>query len=305
MKKIVFALTLLFSATSFSQTIEELKAEKAKKDAELAKLQGEVKALQTKIASFPGWKFGAFGTIGVNLSGFNNWYSNAVPNSSAGNIGVTINGFANLDKEKYFWKNSSNINLGWIKLDDKNKKNDETGFKGSTDVFSFTSLFGYKITKSFAVSTLAEYKTTFIENFNDPGYLDVGLGATWTPISELVVVIHPLNYNFVFSKGATAYDSSTGAKIVAEYNKTIGSFKFKSNVSTFQSYKTANLSNWTWINYLGFSIWKGIGVALEGGIRQNKQESFNSPLNKGKWVNLSEAKSDLQSYWLFGLSYRF
>ena len=31
------------------------------------------------------------------------------------------------------------------------------------------------------------------------GYLDAGVGATWTPVTDLVVVIHPLNYNFVFA----------------------------------------------------------------------------------------------------------
>lgn len=303
MKKIVFAIAVLFGATSFAQTVEELKAEKAKKDAQISKLQGESNALKTKIDAFPGWKYGAFGTIGANLSGFNNWYSNSVPNSSAGNIGITVNGYANLDREKYFWRNSGNINLGWVKLDNKDISTDDTKFKGTTDVFSISSLYGYKLNDKWAVSALGEYRTSLIENFNNPGYLDFGVGATWTPIPELVVVIHPLNYNFVFSKGATSYDSSMGAKIVAEYNKTFGKVKFRSNLSTFQSYKSSDLSNWTWINSVGFNIWKGIGVGLEAGLRQNKQEAYN--FNKGKFSSLSATDNTTQSYWLFGLSYAF
>lgn len=307
MKKIVFALALLVSVSSFAQTVEELKAEKAKKEAEASKIQGEVNALKAKIDAFPGWKFGAFGTIGANFSGFNNWYSNTTPNSSAGNIGVTVNGFANLDREKYFWRNSGNINLGWVKLDDKSKPTEDKSFRGTTDVFNISSLYGYKLSKSLAVSALGEYRTTLIENFNNPGYLDFGVGATWTPMPELVVVIHPLNYNFVFSKGETTYDSSLGAKIVADYNKTIGMFKFRSNFTTFQSYKSSDLSNWTWVNSLGFNIWKGIGVGIETGLRGNKQETYNALKSDASlnWNTLADAKTKTQSYWLFGLSYGF
>ncbi|PKH50252.1 hypothetical protein CXF68_05855 [Tenacibaculum sp. Bg11-29] len=304
MKKIILTLAFVCSIASLkAQTAEELKKDLATKNAEIGKLQGEANALQSKIDAFPGWKFGAFGTIGANLSGFNNWYSNAVPNSSAGNIGITVNGFANLDREKYFWRNSANVNLGWVKLDDKNNANDDTEFKGTTDVFTITSLFGYKLTKTLAVSTLAEYRTSFIKNFNDPGYLDFGVGATWIPIPELVVVVHPLNYNYVFSKSGSEYTSSLGTKIVAEYNKKIGNFKFRSNLSTFQSYKSSDLSNATWINSIGFNIWKGIGIGIESGLRANKQETFNSDLTNFPSLNATPGK--VQSYWLAGLSFGF
>ncbi len=304
MKKIVLTLAFVCSIISLqAQTVEELKKDLTAKKGEISKLEGEASALQSKIDAFPGWKFGAFGTIGANFSGFDRWYSNAVPNSSTGNIGVTVNGFANLDSEKYFWRNSGNLNLGWIKLDDKDNANDDTKFKGTTDVFTITSLYGYKLTKKIAVSTLAEYRTSFIKNFNDPGYLDVGVGITWTPIPELIVVAHPLNYNFVFSKSGSDYESSLGAKIVAEYNKQIGDFKFRSNLSTFQSYKSSDLSNATWINSIGFNVWKGIGIGLESGLRANKQEAFNSDLTN--YPSLSATPGKIQSYWLAGLSYSF
>ncbi|WBX73460.1 DUF3078 domain-containing protein [Tenacibaculum pacificus] len=304
MKKIILTLAFVCSIVSLqAQTAEELKKDLATKKGEISKLQGEANALQSKIDAFPGWKYGAFGTIGANFSAFDNWYSNTVPNSSAGNVGITVNGFANLDREKYFWRNSGNINLGWVKLDDKNNPNDDTEFNGTTDVFTVTSLFGYKLTKTLAASTLVEYRTSLIKNFNDAGYLDFGLGLTWIPIPELVVVAHPLNYNYVFSKSGSNFDSSLGAKIVAEYNKKIGNFKFRSNLSTFQSYKSADLSNATWINSIGFNIWKGIGVGVESGLRANKQEAFNSALTN--YPSLEATPGKVQSYWLAGLSYGF
>ena len=300
MKKLVLTLALAVAGVTLNaQTVEELKAEKAKKTAEAAKLTGEANALQAKIDAFPGWKYGAFGTIGANFSGFNDWYSNALPNGSTGNIGVTVNGYANLDREKFFWRNSGNLNLGWVKIDDGVTDSD---FEPTTDVFTITSLYGYKLSKKLAVSALAEYRTTFLENFNDPGYLDFGVGITWTPISELVVVVHPLNYNFVFSDGSSEYESSLGAKVVADYNKQLGKFKFRSNLSGFLSYESSDLSNLTWVNSLGFNIWKGIGVGLESGLRSNKQEAFNIG-NRG--TTLENTKNEIQSYWLVGLSYAF
>lgn len=304
MKKIVLTLAFVCSIASLkAQTVEELKKDLKAKKGEISKLKGEASALQSKIDAFPGWKFGAFGTIGANFSGFNNWYSNAIANSSAGNIGITVNSFANLDREKYFWRNSGNINLGWVKLDDRDNPNDDTEFNATTDVFTVTSLFGYKLTKTLAASTLVEYRTSFIQNFNDPGYLDFGLGLTWTPIPDLVVVAHPLNYNYVFSKSGSNFESSLGAKIAAEYNKKIGGFKFRSNISTFQSYESADLSNLTWINSVGFNIWKGIGVGLESGLRTNKQETFNSKLTS--YPSLDKTPNKVQSYWLAGLTYGF
>ena len=174
-----------------------------------------------KLDALPGWKKGAFGTIGANLSGFDNWYSKGKPNSAAGNIGFTVNAFANLKEEKFFWRNSANVNLSWVKFDDKDDPNDNSEFQEATDVFTITSLYGRKLNEKFAISTLGEYRTTILSNFNDPGYLDLGVGATWTPITDLIVVIHPLNYNFVFSKGESVFESSLGAKIVADYTRQI------------------------------------------------------------------------------------
>lgn len=299
---------LAFSA-SFAQTIDDLKAEQAVKKDSIKAIQGRVNALQSQIDAFPGWKTGAFGTIGANFSKFNNWYSQGTPNNSSGNIGVTVNGFANLDREKYFWRNSANINLQWVKLDNKDDPTDKEGFSGTTDVFNVTSLYGYKLSPKFAISALGEYRTSIINNFNDPGYLDLGVGATWTPITDMVVVIHPLNYNFVFADNDAAYESSTGAKIVVDYTKQLGAINFKTNFSTFQSYKDGDLSNWTWINSFGYTLWKGIGVGFEFGLRSNKQEALGNALGlvpvPTPTPTLDNVDNDLQSYYLLGLNYSF
>lgn len=309
MKKILITLSLvLWASIGFAQTEEELKAQLTTKKDSIAAIQSRVNALQGQIDKLPGWKKGAFGTIGANLSRFNNWYAQGNPNVSSGNIGVTVNGYANLNHEKFFWRNSGNINLGWVKFDDLNDPNDDDSFRQATDVFNISSLYGRKLTEKFAISGLGEYRTTILSNFNDPGYLDLGVGATWTPITDLVVVIHPLNYNFVFSKSDAVFESSLGAKIVADYTKKIGAINFKTNLSMFQSYKSGDLSNYTWINSFGYTLWNGIGLGFEFGLRNNKQEALNYALTgptPDPTVTFDTVDNKLQTYFLVGLNYAF
>jgi hypothetical protein len=301
MKKVLLLLTL-FIGTSIlnAQTKAELQSQKAEKQAAADALQAEANAIQAQINALPGWRKGAFGTIGGSLSNFSNWYSQGAPNNASGNIGFTLNGYANLIEEKFFWRNSLSTNLNWVKLDNKDNPNDDDSFNPTTDVFSLTSLYGRNITKTLAASGLMEYRTTLLNNFNDPGYLDLGVGATWTPIENLIIVVHPLNYNFVFSKANTIFESSLGAKIVADYTRQIGAVNFKTNFSSFQSYKSGDYSNWTWANSFGYTLWKMIGVGFDFGLRNNKQEAANAT-----GTTLDTVDNKLQSYYTVGLSYKF
>ena len=308
MKKILLLFAFFIGLTSINgQTLEELKAaQKVKKDS-VAAIQGRVDAIQGQIDALPGWRVGAFGTIGGSLSNFNNWYSQGKPNNASGSIGFAVNAYANLIEDKFFWRNALTTNLNWTKLDDKDNPNDDDSFNATTDVFNISSLYGRNIAKNLAVSGLMEYRTTLLNNFNDPGYLDLGVGATWTPAKNLVVVIHPLNYNFVFSSGDTVFESSLGAKIVADYTRQIGAVNFKTNLSMFQSYKSSNYSNWTWTNSFSYTLWKMIGVGFDFGLRSNKQEALSYALAQtpATATSFDDVDNDLQTYYTIGLSYKF
>ena len=308
-KSLLFSLAMLaFCFSLQAQTVEELQAQKAEKvkelstlEPQLADLKGKVDALKADVAGltniltpYPRWDVGALGNVGLSFSNFNNWFSKSTPNTSATTIGFTLNSFASLQQKKYFWRNGSNLTLGWLKFDNKDDDNDSDTLQVAADAFNVTSLFGYKLSEKFALSTLGEYRTSILKGkFNDPGYLDLGVGGTWTPVADLVVVVHPLNYNFVFSSGAFDYESSLGCKIMADYTRKITKgVAWKSNLSGFLSYKGSDLSNWTWVNGFSTAV-RGIGIGLDVGLRSNKQEA----LAAGKTDN------PLQTYWLLGLSY--
>ncbi len=317
-KLLLFALlTIVFHHWTYAQTEEELEATRTEKQQQIKELQGQINTLKGEVAKindqlleFPRWETGAFGVLGVNFKGFNNWLARDKPNVVSNSISISANGFANLFTEKSFWRNSGNINLGWIKFDDRDNPDDNPELESAADVINLSSHYGYKFSEKLAISTLGEYRSTIINNFNDPGYLDLGIGMTWTPINNLVVVANPLNYNIVFTQEGDSFDSSLGAKIVADYTQEVTSgVKWRSNLSLFLSYKElSELSNWTWVNGLGFTAWKGIGVGLELGLRSNKQEflAFNNKVVDNPDSGLDQLDDNpLQTYWIIGLSYNF
>lgn len=312
MKKTLLLLTLFLSIGSINaQTLDELKATLAVQKDSLKVAQGRVDATQGKIDAFPGWKKGAFGTIGGSVSNFSNWYAQKSPNNRSGNIGFTVNAFANLNTDLYFWRNSGNLNLSWVKFNDKDNPNDNTQWREANDVFNVSSLYGMKLSETFAFSGLGEYRTTILNNFNNPGYLDVGVGATYTPIKDLVVVVHPLNYNMVFSRNDAIFQSSYGTKILVDYTRQIKEISFKTNLSLFQSYKSSNLSNWTWNNSFGYTLWKMIGVGFDFGLRNNKQEALKYTVENYDVTGtdpvptFDNINNKLQTYWMIGLNYKF
>jgi hypothetical protein len=291
-----------------AQDLEALKAEQSAKTAQLDSLKAELSALtkqvdgltgelasiKDQLTPYPRWKKGLLGNLGLSLTTFDNWLPKDQPNTTAVNIGLTSTGFINGEWEKSFWRNSANLTLGWIKFDNRDQPDVEGEFQVAADALNVISLYGYKLSPKFAISTLGEYRTSVLDGkLNNPGYLDLGMGATWTPVPDLVVVMHPLNYNFVFSSDEFDFQSSLGAKVVADYTKRIvKGLNWRSNLSAFASYEGSDLSNWTWINTFS-TAFKGIGIGLDVGLRNNKQEA----LAAGKTDN------PLQAYWILGLSY--
>lgn len=299
MKNIVTLLIIFITATSSmygQKTLEQLKAEKVLLETkaeplikEADAIKGEIEALNKQIAEFPGWYKGASGILGANFLGRGDWFAAGdLRNSKATSISGTFTGFLNRLDDKYFWRNAAGLNLGWQKLR-LGTETEEPKFEPVADVLNINSLFGYKLSAKIAASALGEYRTSVIKNFNDPGYLDLGVGITYTPMNNMVFVFHPLNYNFIFAKEESVFTPSLGCKIVGDYTtQIVDGLNWRTNLTGFLSYKSndPSLHNGTWTNWFGFNIWKGIGVGAEVGLRYSEQE-----IDK------------LQNYYTIGLSY--
>jgi len=307
MKKIQLLFIMLLCAGSMlaQGTLEDLQAMKAEKEAAIGDLQGkmntlqgEVDGIQNDIEILTGWRKGLSGLIGFNFTKSSNWIGNPNPESSSTALNFGLNGYANKDTEKSFWNNKLIVNKSWQDVDlssgDTGADDDGLFDNGTADILNLSSLYGYKLSDKFALSGLGELNTS-VENFLSPGTLDIGIGATWLPVQNMTVVIHPLNYHVAFS-GVDGVDSqgAIGAKVRVDYfndfNISSQKVSWTTTLTTFVPYKSnePTLFEYTWLNGLSIELWKGIGVGYQFGIRNAEFESV-----------------DIQSFHSFGVTYGF
>ena len=326
-----------------AQSLDELKSMKSDKEAALAAIQAEVDALDKQIYTFPGWKVGGVGVAGFNLLSNNDWYQLNTPNSQSSGLNIGLGAFANLDVEKYFWRNLLDVavartaNFG-IKGEDATKS------VALTNGLNLSSLFGYKLSPKWALSAEGRWTSTILTfdpgdvtdllddefgvQFNAPGQATLSAGLTWLPINNLVVLIHPLGYQ---KNWPGEFISSAGAKIGATYaGEIVKGIAWTSNLSAFipyggdksvdfvnpvtdaalgtsDVYSAGDLTNWEWTNGFSTSLWKGVGLAFNLGLRQNRQQADLQraiiAADAGPTQNSDE--NPLQSFYTLGLSYTF
>lgn len=348
MKKVLltFMLGAICSLGIFAQSVDQLKQMRDEKKAAADALMGEVADLTKQIDEYPGWKYGGVGVVGFNLLQNNNWFALGTPNSKNNALNLGLSGFANLDREKYFWRNLLTANISrsaaWTDGD-----NDDTKTVALVNGLDLSSLFGYKIAPKWAVSAEGKWTSSILEfdakdvnnafdddykvAFNAPGQLTVSAGLTWLPITNLVVLIHPLGYQ---KNWPGELISAAGCKIGATYTGKFLSdrISWSSNFSSFipyggagdvdhkdandvllrsVNYETGDLVTWEWINGFSTSLFKGLGVAFNLGLKGNKQQANSGKLlaENAKAVpnilGVNVSDNPLQSYYTLGLSYTF
>ena len=321
-----------------TESKEALMAQKAEKAAELAKLQGELSAIEGKIASIPGWRLGGVGVVGADFNGNNNWYALTAPNSASNGLGIGFNGFANNIQPKFFWRNLLNVTIQRTatQLDRQGPSSDAV--VALSEGLDLSSLYGYRINPKLAVSAEGKFTTSIVRydadaptgskfqsSFFDPAKLTVSAGLTWTPIDALVVLIHPLGYELNFP--SANFISAPGAKIGAQYAAKIWKgISWSSNLSAFVPYSggdatyldfnevessvnygAGGLFNYTWINGFSAKILNGIGVALNVGLRGDNQIADKAiySLADSTTGEINIGGLALQSYYTLGLGYTF
>ncbi len=322
--KSLLTIAIFFLITSAQgQTLAELKAKKdtletqlkAKKK-EVGTIEGEIAGLQKKINLMSGWLMGLTGLVGLDFAGTNRWIASSNPTSSSSALNIGLTTYANREGKSYFWKNKLIINKAWKDIDVEEGEDDNLFDQGTTDLFNLSSLIGYRLSKKLALSGLTELNTSLFD-FLAPGALDIGTGATWNPISKMVVVVHPLNYHIAWSTdNEVTADGTFGSKVRADYQdkfKVAGrKISWSSTLTAFFPYnnkknavavvdrfgapvtndngnpvmREAGLFEYTWLNTFSFQIWKGVGIGLNFGLRDARFEF-----------------EELQSYYSIGLSY--
>lgn len=320
MKQLLTLSMFLFLASGmYGQSLEELKGMQDTKNAQIADLQsqidglmGEVDGLQKEIDILSGWRKGVNGLLGFDWNKSNGWVASPNPDAQSSGLNINLTGYALNDKEKTFWHNKGLIQKAWqdVDLSKADDATNEDGLfdNGTIDILNLSSLAGYKLSDKFALSGLGELNTS-LENFLAPGTADIGVGATWLPMENMTVVIHPFNYHLAWPADGQGLESqgTVGAKVRVDYFRDFNvagkNVNWTTTLTSFIPYsdklqdvvdadgnvlRQAGLMEYTWINTLSFEIWNGIGVGVGFGLRNSDLES-----------------PDTQSYTSLGLSYGF
>jgi len=295
-----------------AQTLEELKTMKMEKlamvdtkTAELDALGAEIASLDDRINLLSGWRTGFAGLVGLNFNKSDKWAGSPNPTASSTGLNIALSAFANKNTEKTFWNNKLIVNKSWQKVEIGDVDGGDLFDNGTVDILNFSSLYGYKLSETLAISALGELNTS-VENFLEPGTFDIGVGATWTPITNLVVVVHPFNYRITWpANGDVSSEGSLGAKLRADYGRDFliqaKTVSWSSTLTAFLPYSSteipvldlegnpqnAGLTEFTWLNTISFSVWKGIGVGATFGLRSADFEVYEN----------------LQTFYAVGLSY--
>ena len=298
-------------------TLEQLRTRKAEAEAELAAAndaaaaaQGQVDELDAQIRQLSGWITGFTGLVGFDLTGSRQWIANPNPTSNSSALAIGLTAFANREQPKYFWNNKLVLNRAWQRVDVDGTDDSDLFDNGTVDLLNFSTLGGYKLNPKLALSAQGELNSS-MGNFLEPGTLDFGAGATWKPIADLVVVVHPLNYRVTWS----AFDDvdsegALGAKLRADYQNELlvagRKLAWSSTLTSFLPYgdtdvelaavdefgvptgatREAGLFEVTWLNTLSFQVWRGIGVGFSFGLRDADFEF-----------------DELQTFYTLGLTY--
>jgi len=307
MRRILLStLIVIIAYMAGAQSLDELKNKKAELEAQRAEQQaeadafnGEISDLASQIEILSGWNRGFSGAIGFHFSKSTGWVANPNPDASSSSLNLNMTGFANRKGNDFFWNNKGIIAKSWqdVDLSKADGSMDDDGlFDNSTvDIVNLSSLYGKNLSDNFAISALGELNTS-LENFFNPGTFDIGVGGTWLPAPNLVVVIHPLNYHVAFS-GVDGVSSrgSIGTKLRADYTRSVDvggkPLNWSSTLTSFIPYGGADegqptLFEYTWLNTFSYELYKGLGLGINFGIRNAEFESAST-----------------QSFYGLGLSY--
>ncbi len=344
---IVLVLVTISVSGQDVRTMEQIKLDQEGTIAQMADLQAQLNALEgildtyeDELDDLDGWQKGLTGLVGFNFNRAFGWVANPSPRASTTAFSLNLTAFANYAQGKFFFNNRGIITESWQDVDlsdaDRNLANDGLFDNGLVDIFNVSSLAGYKISETFALSGLGEFNTS-IGNFINPGTFDVGIGATWIPNKNFTLSVLPINFHVAFS-GITGLenDFALGAKLRADYFNDFRVYgrdlTWSSTLTAFLPYTsadeqfvffdprdvtlpmtedngfTAGLFEYTWLNTLSIELWKGLGVGVGWGIRKSDFEGEKESADVLETIDCTDCLLSgprTQSYFNIGLSYAF
>jgi hypothetical protein len=228
-------------------------------DLVVSKLRTETSRQIKKETDTTRWNWKSGGVFNVNMA------QGALSNWAAGgdNFSMTLAGYFNyfsyFKKDRHFWDNNVDINLGYVQTT-------SAGSRKNDDRFDFLSKYGYKIdtlgkwflsglfnfrSQFFDGYTYANNQGTFSSTILSPAYIIVSAGLDYKPNDKFSIFLSPLTSRttlvmnkFLSDKGA--YGVAKGAKSVSEvgtfatlnYNNAFSkNIVYKARLDLFSNYQ--------------------------------------------------------------------
>jgi hypothetical protein len=204
------------------------------------------------------WKKGGNLELLFNQAAYNNWQAGGA-NSFAANGRVFL--FANYDYGNWSWDNALNLSYG-VNLQDGvyNKTDDRIEFESRAD---------RHLNKHWSASALLNFRTQFVDGFNNPGetadslkissfmapgYVLLGLGFTYKPNDRFSAFLSPIMSKQTFvldqmlaDRGAFGVDTGSqfrqeiGGYVNFRYNQTlVENVELKAGLDLFSNYLNGN-----------------------------------------------------------------
>lgn len=211
------------------------------------------------------WTNGIMNQLGFSQVSLTNWASGGVGSIA---MNAYVDAHANYEKDLMIWENRINLAYGFV-----NPIGEGERFKKSDDRIQIDSKWGYGVANKLYASAVFNFRTQFAKGFNygktkeedkltssfmAPGYLSLGLGVDWKPVSSLSFNVAPLTGNMVvvgieelrsnygwnkekddMTKGVR---TELGAQLKAEFKKSFRDISVATNVTLFYDYLSPELA---------------------------------------------------------------
>lgn len=232
MKKRIFALAFLFSASVILVSGQIIDSEKNLRSHSVDTIQG--------------WKYGGVFSLNLAQASLTNWAAGG-QNSFA--LNSLFSAFANLKSNKSVWVNSLDLGYGIL-------KEGSSGYKKTDDKFDFLSKYGYEAFKNVYYAGLLNFRTQMapgykypdvtnkISDLFSPAYLLVALGIDYKPSDYFSAFIAPIAGKMTFVADETL--SAAGAFGVTPGKTTLTEFGgYLRAIYTRNDFKSEFLKNVT------------------------------------------------------------
>lgn len=202
------------------------------------------------------WTTGVLTQMGLSQVSLTNW---AEGGSATIALNAYIDGNANYAKNKMIWENRIKIAYGFIQSFDKDKPFKQQ-YKKSEDKLNIDSKWGYSFYDRLYASASVNFRTQLTAGFDNsgttpkllssfmaPGYLSLGLGIDYKPLTFLSINFSPATGNFIVvsipelrkkfgNNEDQAVRSEFGAQLKLDMRFAYKTFKLGTQVTLFSDY---------------------------------------------------------------------